>query len=87
MQSEAVASEVRGCKMTYLDAYLAIGIVCMFWFIFVEIRDGSDLGDNQIAATIIALGVILALGVIVFYPIWLIHRLAIWDRKNIKDKE
>ena len=59
----------------------------MFWFIFVEIRDGSDLGDNQIAATIIALGVILALGVIVFYPIWLIHRLAIWDRKNIKDKE
>lgn len=53
----------------------------MFWFIFVEIRDGSDLGDNPIAATI------LTFGVIVFYPIWLIYRLAMWDRKNIKDKE
>lgn len=81
MQSEAVASEVRGYKMTYLDAYLTIGIVCMFWFIFVEIRDGSDLGDNPIVATFITLGMI------VFYPIWLIYRLAMWDRKNIKDKE
>jgi len=67
--------------MTYLDAYLAIGIVCMFWFIFVEIRDGSDLGENPITATFITLGMI------VFYPIWLIYRLAMWDRKNIKDKE
>jgi hypothetical protein len=67
--------------MTYLDAYLAIGIVCMFWFIFVEIRDGSDLGEHPIVATI------LTFGVIVFYPIWLIYRLAMWDRKNIKDKE
>ena len=81
MQSEAVASEVRGCKMTYLDAYLAIGIVCMFWFVFVEIRDESVLCDHPISATIISLSVI------VFYPIWLIHRLAMWDRKNIKDKE
>ena len=81
MQSEAVASEVRGCKMTYLDAYLAIGIVCMFWFIFVEIRDGSDLGEHPIVA------IILTFGVIVFYPIWLIYRLAMWDRKNIKEKE
>lgn len=81
MQSEAVASEVRGCKMTYLDAYLTIGIVCMFWFIFVEIRDGSDLGETPITATFITLGMI------VFYPIWLIYRLAMWDRKNIKDKE
>ena len=81
MQSEAVASEVRGCKMTYLDAYLTIGIVCMFWFVFVEIRDESVLCDSPIAATIISLCVI------VFYPIWLIHRLAMRDRKNIKDKE
>ena len=36
-----------GCKMSYFDAYLAIGIVCMFWFIFVEIRDGSDLHENN----------------------------------------
>ena len=81
MQSEAVASVQRGCEMTYLDAYLAIGVVCMFWFIFVEIRDGSDLGDNPIVATI------LTLGVSVFYPIWFMYRLAMWDRKNIKDKE
>lgn len=67
--------------MTYLDAYLAIGIVCMFWFIFVEIRDGSDLVENPITATFITLGMI------VFYPIWLIYRLAMLDRKNIKDKE
>jgi inner membrane protein involved in colicin E2 resistance len=67
--------------MTYLDAYLAIGIVCMFWFVFVEIRDESVLCDHPISATIISLSVI------VFYPIWLIHRLAMWDRKNIKDKE
>ena len=81
MLSEAVASEVLGCKMTYLDAYLAIGIVCMFWFIFVEIRDGSDLGETPIFATIITLGMI------VFYQIWLIYRLAMWDRKNIKDNQ
>lgn len=67
--------------MTYLDSYLAIGVVCMFWFIFVEIRDGSDLGENPITATFITFGMI------VFYPIWLIYRLAMWDRKNIKDKE
>ena len=67
--------------MTYLDAYLAIGIVCMFWFVFVEIRDESVLCDHPISATIISLSVI------VFYPIWLIHRLAMWDRKNIKDRE
>ena len=67
--------------MTYIDAYLAIGIVCMFWFIFVEIRNGSDLVDNPITATIITLCMI------VFYPIWLIYRLAMWDIKNIKDKE
>ena len=81
MQSEAVASEVLGCKITYLDAYLAIGIVCMFWFVFVEIRDGSDLNNNPIITTIITSGMI------VFYPMWLIYRLAMWDRKNIKDKE
>ena len=81
MLSEAVASEVRGFKMTYLDAYLAIGIVCMFWFIFVEIRDGSILGEHLIVATIITFGMS------VFYPIWLIYRLAMWDRKNIKDKK
>ena len=81
IQKEAVALEAQGCKMTYCDAYLAIGIVCMFWFIFVEIRDGSDLGDNPITATI------LTLGVSVFYPIWLIYRLAMWDRRNLKDKE
>ena len=75
------ASEVQGFKMTYLDAYLAIGVVCMFWFIFVQIRDGSDLGEHPIVATI------LTFGVIVFYPIWLIYRLAMWDRKNIKEKE
>ena len=67
--------------MTYLDAYLAIGIVCMFWFIFVEIRDESALCDSLIAMTI------MSLCVSVFYPIWLIYRLAMWDRKNIKDKE
>jgi len=67
--------------MTYLYAYLAIGIVCMFWFIFIEIRDESDLGETPIAATIITLGMI------VFYPIWLIYRLAMWDRKNIKEEE
>ena len=67
--------------MSYFDAYLAIGVVCMFWFVFVEIRDGSDLGENPITSTIITLVVS------VFYPIWLIYRLAMWDRKNIKDKE
>ena len=67
--------------MTYLDAYLAIGIVCMFWFIFVNIRDGSDLSENPITATIITLGMS------VLYPIWLIYRLAMWDRKNLKEKE
>ena len=71
----------RGCKMTYLDAYLTIGIVCMFWFIFVETRNGSDLGDNPTTATIVTLGMI------VFYPIWLIYKLAMWDRKNKNDKE
>lgn len=75
------ASEVQGFKMTYLDVYLTIGIVCMFWFAFVEIRDESVLCDYPTVATIITLSVI------VFYPIWLIHRLAMWDRKNIKDKE
>ena len=53
----------------------------MFWFIFIEIRDESDLGETPIAATIITLGMI------VFYPIWLIYRLAMWDRKNIKEEE
>ena len=67
--------------MGYFDAYLAIGIVCMFWFVFVEIRDRSVLCDNPIAA------IIITFGVSVFYPTWLIHRLAMLDRKNIKDKE
>ena len=71
----------QGCKMSYSDAYLAIGIVCMFWFIFVDIRDGSDLSDKPMAA------IIITLGMSVLYPIWLIYRLAMWDRKNLKDKE
>ena len=53
----------------------------MFWFIFVETRNGSDLGDNPTTATIVTLGMI------VFYPIWLIYKLAMWDRKNKNDKE
>ena len=81
MQSEAVASEVRGCKMTYLDAYLAIGIVCMFWFVFVTIREDSVLSDEPMIMTI------ATLSMSIFYPIWLIYRLAMWDRRNLKDKE
>ena len=76
MQSEAVASEVRGCKMTYLDAYLAIGIVCMFWFIFVTIRDDSEMSDDPMVMTI------ATLSISIFYPIWLIYRLAMWDKKK-----
>ena len=77
MQSVAVASEVQGFKMTYIDAYLAIGIVCMFWFIFVTIRDDSEMSDDHMIMTI------ATLSMSIFYPIWLIYRLAMWDRKNI----
>ena len=76
-----MASEARGCNMTYCDAYLAIGIVCMFWFIFVTIRDDSVLSDEPMIMTI------ATLSMSIFYPIWLIYRLAMWDRKNLKDKE
>ena len=64
--------------MTYCDAYLAIGIVCMFWFIFVTIRDDSVLSDEPMIMTI------ATLSMSILYPIWIIYRLAMWDRKNIK---
>lgn len=65
--------------MNYLDAYLAIGIVCMFWFIFVTLRDDSMLLDEPMIMTI------ATLGMPIFYPIWFMYRLAMWDRKNMKD--
>lgn len=78
---ELLVSEALGCKMSYCDAYLAIGIVCMFWFIFVTIRDDSVLSDEPMIMTI------ATLSMSIFYPIWLIYRLAMWDRRNLKDKE
>ena len=67
--------------MSYFDAYLAIGIVCMFWFIFVTLRDDSVLSDEPMIMTI------ATLVILIFYPIWFMYRLAMWDRKNMKDKE
>ena len=64
--------------MTYCDAYLAIGIVCMFWFIFVTIRDDSVLSDEPMIMTI------ATLSMSILYPIWIIYRLAMWDKKNTK---
>ena len=81
MQNVMAALALLGCKMSYFDAYLAIGIVCMFWFVFRDIRDGSDLSEHPFFATIFTLGVIF------IYPIWLLYLLAMWDRKNLKDKE
>ena len=75
---ELLALEALGCKMGYFDAYLAIWIVCMFWFIFVTIRDDSVLSDEPMIMTI------ATLSMSIFYPIWLIYRLAMWDKKNIK---
>ena len=66
--------------MNCLDAYLAVGIVCMFWFIFVTLRDDSVLSDEPMIMTI------ATLSMSIFYPIWFIYRLAMWDKKNVKDK-
>ena len=67
--------------MSYFDAYLAIGIVCMFWFIFVTFRDDSVLLDEPMIMTIVTLCMSI------FYPIWFMYRLAMWDKENVKGRQ
>ena len=76
-----LASEVQGCEMSYFDAYFAIGVVCMFWFIFVTFRDDSVLSDEPMIMTI------ATLCMSIFYPIWFMYRLAMWDKKNVKGRQ
>ena len=71
--------------MEYTEAYLLIGLVIAIWSLYNGFRKGEDstkkIIDN-IGYAFIAFMVIIA-----FYPIFVLHSIAKWDRKNIKDNQ